>query len=354
MEYKKSNNPQYDPTVQEIQTRLNYINNGRWIHLDPDGKFGPNTEKAVIAYQKSKAITPASGIVGDTTYGYLMNERYAVIGNPQPGFHTVHEPTDKRVYIPDPVNVYKGAETARTVLDIEKDGSVAYLVNEVDKIIKDQVKNLKGLLNQIDVKKRGRIPQLTKKLDDASQFITVARKQGIPIAMQQFFKNANKSSAVADLNQVLEIINSANVTKIISSASKFFQNINKIFRPLFNLLENLAKKFPLLQFIGAIQKFGDCMWQLIRGNSELALARFLECIKEIAVALALTALITAIGASGGWIPIVLILVIILAALLIDYFFFSANPGDSLADKYTPLRTRNVAEDFVYANYSHLD
>lgn len=49
------------PKVQELQKKLNLI---------PDGKFGPITEEAVKAFQKSKGLT-ADGIVGSATWNAL-------------------------------------------------------------------------------------------------------------------------------------------------------------------------------------------------------------------------------------------------------------------------------------------
>lgn len=55
--------------VQELQTSLK--EKGFYTGAI-DGDFGPNTEKAVKAFQKSKRITP-DGIVGNTTYKYLVD-----------------------------------------------------------------------------------------------------------------------------------------------------------------------------------------------------------------------------------------------------------------------------------------
>ncbi|MCC8036757.1 MAG: peptidoglycan-binding protein [Bacteroidales bacterium] len=357
MEFKKSNNPQFDPIVQAIQIQLNRISQGRWISLKPDGLFGPNTEKAVIAYQKWRGITPPSGIVGDTTYAYLMSERYFEIGPaPNPTIQPVPQPINQggigHTTVMKGIDIYNTAETARkTVLDPSKENSIAYMVTQLEKLIEDTLKNLKEHLKQIDVNKRGRVPQLAQKMDNVNKFVSVAKKQGFVIATQQCFGKVTKNGAISYLNEVIVIMEKSNITKIISSASKFFQAINNILKPIYQFMEKIVEKFPPLKYIGAIQKLIDSVWQLILGNSELALARFLECIKEVAEALALTAIIAAIGTSGGWIPIVLIIAVILIALIVDYFFFSSNPGDSLADKYTPLHTRNLAEDFVYATYS---
>lgn len=75
---KASLNPKHDPKVQEIQNKLNAIKyrvHGNWPSLVPDGKFGKQTEQAVIQFQIYKNITPVSGQVGDTTFKYI-NEEY--------------------------------------------------------------------------------------------------------------------------------------------------------------------------------------------------------------------------------------------------------------------------------------
>lgn len=51
--------------VRKVQKALN---------IDADGIFGPNTEKAVIAYQKSVGLKPVDGIVGPQTWAKLFGD----------------------------------------------------------------------------------------------------------------------------------------------------------------------------------------------------------------------------------------------------------------------------------------
>ncbi len=53
--------------VKELQTQLN--KNG--YNLSVDGKFGPETQKAVKAYQKAKGLS-VDGVVGSNTWGALL------------------------------------------------------------------------------------------------------------------------------------------------------------------------------------------------------------------------------------------------------------------------------------------
>lgn len=72
--YSPSVNPQFDPFVQEVQRKLNAVRvstHGNWEHLNDDGKYGPKTSAAVKAFQVFKKITPASGILSNTTCQYL-------------------------------------------------------------------------------------------------------------------------------------------------------------------------------------------------------------------------------------------------------------------------------------------
>jgi len=58
------------PDVKELQTLLD--DNGFWTYHTITDYFGDITETAVKNFQTSKKIT-VDGIVGDTTYTYLLN-----------------------------------------------------------------------------------------------------------------------------------------------------------------------------------------------------------------------------------------------------------------------------------------
>ena len=76
--YSSSENPNFDPFVQEVQKKLNYVRmsfHGNWEYLKEDGKYGVKTQNAVKGFQLYRGITPVSGILGSTTYKYL-NELY--------------------------------------------------------------------------------------------------------------------------------------------------------------------------------------------------------------------------------------------------------------------------------------
>lgn len=62
--------------VRRLQTWLNDIRGGDL--LSEDGEFGPNTEKAVKAFQTEKGLS-ADGIVGAKTWAALAEARNAAI-----------------------------------------------------------------------------------------------------------------------------------------------------------------------------------------------------------------------------------------------------------------------------------
>jgi peptidoglycan hydrolase-like protein with peptidoglycan-binding domain len=56
-----------DVTVLQTQLNAKGFNVGT-----PDGQFGPGTKTAVIAFQTSKSITPADGVVNQATWTALL------------------------------------------------------------------------------------------------------------------------------------------------------------------------------------------------------------------------------------------------------------------------------------------
>lgn len=60
------------------------------LGLEADGLFGPNTEKAVIAFQREKKLE-ADGIVGPRTWATLMGEE----PTPKGAFHTTITPDNR-------------------------------------------------------------------------------------------------------------------------------------------------------------------------------------------------------------------------------------------------------------------
>ncbi|MCC8174975.1 MAG: peptidoglycan-binding protein [Bacteroidales bacterium] len=350
MEYRASKNPQFDYTVQEIQNQLNRIRNGRWAYLEPDGLFGPKTEIAVMAYQVSKGITPASGIVGDTTYGYLMNESYLVIqANPQYTIGPAPAPSTSGNYTPLPgekaidgtISILEGIDQVTGAIDPYSQGSIPYLIRGADTMIQKQIKSLNFTLAKIDVNKRGRIPQLANKLENAQKFVVKAQKFGIKVATQECFGNLNKKAAIAYLKDVISIIKESAVTKAFSSAANFFKKIKKALKPLYDFLN----KVPGLKYLGAIEKIINGWWQLFHLNSEAALGLFLSALYDILESL-LIDLATVVAVAMGLLAIIICAIVIIGVMIFDYFFMSDNAGESLVDQHTSLRTQNVIQEKV--------
>ncbi len=351
MEYKKSDNPQFDYVVQEIQNQLNRIRNGRWAYITPDGLFGPKTEQAVIAYQNSKGITPASGIVGDTTYGYLMNESYLVIQAASPQYYIgPNTSAYKGNYTPLPgekaidygVMIPSATVNSKAIFDLSDEKSIGSMVTQVQKTIQQQIDNLNRRIAKIPAKKQMRVRNLNKHLVKANEFIAKAKKYGIPVAATESFGQVTKQSAIKYMGDMAEIIKDCKITAFWTQAAAFFKKLGKILKPVYDFLN----QFPGLKYLGAMEKIGKGIWQLIHLNCDTAFGLFLDGIREIVESLLVDLIVGFVIALGGWIAILLVVVILLVVFVVDYFFFSDNAGESLVDQHTNLRTQNVIQDTV--------
>jgi len=114
MYLKAQTYPKYNSNVYDIQLKLNVIRNnthGIWSYLKPDGMFGPQTQAAIKAFQIQKNITPASGIVGDTTLKFINEEyrRVPVLKANNPSITTLRRGT----------KVYSGAKSMKDVQGME-------------------------------------------------------------------------------------------------------------------------------------------------------------------------------------------------------------------------------------------
>ena len=72
------------PSIRQVQERLNTL--GASPALATDGIFGPLTEAAVMAFQRSRGLT-ADGIVGPITWNALFSNQ--PVPPPQPQAHTI-------------------------------------------------------------------------------------------------------------------------------------------------------------------------------------------------------------------------------------------------------------------------
>lgn len=352
MYYQNKDNPKKDNRVAEIQRMLNiarrkafdlvnedvnrpklmigaykepishltYVPSG-WNIIKEDGYYGDLTEVAVKYFQRFFKITE-NGIVGDTTYDYLVriqrynhNVRYQVCNPKIQTAISVSASAIKNTNSLTDVffNIFETIKKQETSLE------------EVSKLYEYTSYNVK-----LGLKKRHAL------FNKAKEFLRDAGVNGISSAVNSNSGNINRRDLLKYLEDAMKQIKEARLPNIKFSA------IQKAIEPIAKILN----KIPGLKWIGVVEKLLKAAKRLFWDKDpEGALQLFSNAIREALETIAVDLAVAALVASGlGLLAIVLVVVL----FIIDYFFFSDNPGDSLVDKYTPLKTRNVLNEEVSA------
>lgn len=327
MELKRTPQPQFDPTVKKVQERLNYIA-GSWPRLVVDGKFGPVTERAVIAYQQSRGITPASGIVGDTTYNKLMGERYTIITTAKPNALIKAEPspvgTDTIKLTYDIAS--RGADSLYTVYGIADDSenSVALIFKEWGAALNRQYEGLLRRLNKIPANKSMRVRNVMKHIEKCEKYLNEARRYGITTASRVFSSNLTKEEGIKYIKDVCKIISESSITKGLKFVTKSLDAVKRFLQPIIKVLN----KIPGLKYWTVIEKIASGTKALFLFDFDKAFVAFVDGLRLLLEQLLIDFVVGTAIAVGGWVALVIALVIILVVLLIDYFLFNDDPDNS--------------------------
>lgn len=145
MEYHANAANRPSPTVREVQMMLNAIRTARhhlWDPLTVDGIYGEKSAAAVKKFQIYRGITPAAGVLGDTTIGYIRQE-YQCLPTIQSGGMVMYAaPTrTESIYASRKVADDEGATLQKSVVDRLVDCLSAY-----DNFIVNESAYIKGLL----------------------------------------------------------------------------------------------------------------------------------------------------------------------------------------------------------------
>lgn len=305
-------------SYKEPISHLSHVPSG-WSIIKEDGYYGDLTELAVKNFQRFFKITE-NGIVGDTTYDYLVriqrynhNARYQVC-NPQK--QTVASASASAIKNTNSLtdvffNIFETLKKQETSLE-----KVSELYEYTSYNVKLGLQKRRALFNK------------------AMEFLKDAGINGIGSAVNSNSGNINRRDLLRYLEDAMVQIKDARLPNIKFSA------IQKAIEPIAKILN----KIPGLKWIGVVEKLLKAAKRLfLDKDSEGALQLFSNAIREALETIAVDLAVAALVASGlGLLAIVLVVVL----FIIDYFFFSDNPGDSLVDKYTPLKTRNVLNEEV--------
>lgn len=343
--YDVSSGLMCEPEVRLMQLRLNSIRNKyhyNWELLEPDGLYGPKTKAVVMSFQKVRGITPASGILGPTTIKYIIDadSPKQLSSNVNQKKADLYKDTAKGAYEYSSrsiVEVYK----VDSIVNPEEKG-LARIFEEWGRILKEQEDGLLRRISKFPAKKQMRARNVAKQLEFSQKFITNAKRYGINTATVKMGNNLNKETAIKYIKEVGETISNSGLTKGIRAISKSLEKIKQIIKPVINTLN----KIPGLKYLSVIEKLVKATQKMLQCEFENALGLYLDALRELLEQIIIDAAVVAAIALGGWIALVIVIVIIIGSILLDYFFFSDNPGESLADKHLNIKTHNVVQEQV--------
>lgn len=342
-----------DSNVRLIQLRLNSIKDKyhyNWEKLAPDGIYGPKTQKVVLAFQKIRGIIPASGILGPTTEKYIREA-----DTPK---NLTNYPDLDRYYDAVRTGTKMSYDiTSRSVQTVYKVDSIvnpnekglAHILGEWERIIIHQRDGLDRRLSKIPLKKQMRVRNVVKQLDACKKFVSEAKKYGINTAVVKLGSNLTKNDAIKYIKEIGELISNSPLTKGVGFLVSSFDKIKQLLSPIVDFLN----KIPGLKYLSVIEKLVKATANMLQCDFEEAFKLYLDALRELLEQLIIDAAVVAALAIGGWIALVLAIVVVIGAMVIDYFFFSDNPGESIADKHFNIRTQNIVQDELAPCVYHL-
>ncbi len=328
-----------------MQLRLNSIReryHRSWEKLEPDGIYGKRTKGVVIAFQKSRGIAPASDrldskimklIVDADTPKLITNTNYSELNN---YYDAVKEGTK--------VSYDITSSSVQSVYTIDglvnsKENGLAYIFAEWERMIIHQRDGLLRRLSKLPYKKQMRLRNVIKQLESCKKFVNKAKKYGINTAIVELGTNLTKTDAIKYIKEMGELINKSTLTKSVRFFTWSFDKIKKIISPIVDILN----KIPGLKYLSVIEKLVKATYNMFQCDFEDALKLYLDALRELLEQVLIDAVVLAAIAAGGWVALVLAIVVVIGAMVIDYFFFSDNPGDSFADAHG-LKTQNIIQE----------
>lgn len=329
--------------VLQMQLKLNAVRynvHGTWPYLNPDGIMGPQTQKAIAGFKVYRNIPSTDNnwlLKLDQDYSRVPMLRSApplmVKGvDPMAQQMTSGQSAISKTYgvVSDSVKaIYK---TESLVSSDEK--GLAYVFGKWEEILTQQYEGLLRRLNKFPNRSM-RVRTVMRQMERCRKFLEKARRYGIVSATKEFGDKLTKDEAIRTIKELARIISESPLTKGIAALNKILSKVKNIIAPVLKVLN----KIPGLKYLSVIEKIVKATKAIIKGNCEQAFTLYMDASRELVEQFLVDAAIGALVAFGGWVALVAALILIIAVFLVDYFFFSDNPGNSIADRYG-VRTRN--------------
>lgn len=360
----------YNKDVESVQTMLNAALSldryrGKWQRIKADGYYGPETENAVRAFQSShNPRIDQTGIVGDTTYNALKQTGPFLSAAP-PQCYMSAAPTS--IIKTAPISPYKplavkdtlksaygvsskaigGAYTLeKMVTSSKEEAGLAYILSKWEEVLTEQHQGLLRRLNKFPAKKAMRTRNIMRQMASCQKFLQKASRFGIVSATKEFGDKLTKIEAIECIKELGEMIKNSPLTKGLSAMNKILSKVKAIIKPVIDILN----KIPGLKYLSVIEKIIKATKTMVQGDFEYAFALYMDGIRELVEQIVIDAIVAALVALGGWVALVVAVIVIIIALIVDYFWFSDNPGEALTDKYLGIPTHNYMVENARATH----
>lgn len=302
MYYSKSYSPLLQPAINNIGI------------LNDNSKLG---SKIVTQQVPSKKDFMKAGVCS-LDHVVLLRSENDLIDNNKNELNYTMKSTGNIAY-----NVYSSSTKLMSYTD-----GIGSVVVHIGAKLKEMEQNIDTMLDTTSSAKVG-LRKLKNQISKVNQFLLHMKNYGIAAAINKFEGKFTRSNVMEFLTIVSKNF----------KASKFVATITTISKALKPFID-FMNKIPGLKYIGAIEKICKGYLALFKMQYDNALQLFLNGIREIVESLLLDAAVVALVASGaGLIALVLVIVV----FLVDYFFFSDNPENSLVDKAKIGTTQNLIQ-----------
>lgn len=320
---------QANVSVEWIQHSLNilYPNN----KIKEDGLYGEETVNLIRKFQQDNGLTP-DGQFGEKSYNVLISTN-ELFSSQNTSLIVREKVVPSSSLLNNTHSNISGSDVRGKIWNaLKNSSSFAQMWNDSYNFLMSKHEYFKSKIPQAcDPRK---ISNNYKNLvAEINGNINAIRKFGIngsDIEIDNFTeaqKKHFKATLTSKLRTQMDLIAK---NPVMCSIQKFKNIVSPITKAL--------GKIPYIgQIITGIMAFGPAVISLLKGDIEDFRNKAIQGI----VSLAEGGIIAAAIIFGGWIALIVFLVL----LVIDYFFFSDHPGETLIDKYTNLKTRNIIVDF---------
>lgn len=336
--------------VRQLQLKLNAVRanvHGLWPYLDPDGVMGPQTAKAIEGFKKYRNISSHDG-----NWLSLLDMEYQRVPMLRPAPNNMIQ----NVSPSNPINTIPStsydtlSSSIKSIYQTDKwvnhnEKGLAYIIKKWEETLNQQYESLLRRLNKFPGKKQMRVRNVMRQMEHCKKFLTKASRYGIVSATREYGSKLSKEEAIRFIKEMGKIIKESPLTKGLTTMKMILSRVKSIIDPVIKVLN----KIPGLKYYSVIEKIVKATCDMIQGDYAKSFALYMDAMRELLEQIVIDFVVATLVAIGGWVALVFALVVIIFIFVIDYLFFSDNPGDSFAG----FKTRNLMMENALKTYEIL-